>query len=283
MRHPPVVLGIVGKPVAERSALAAGVSRLLGGVQCVSRLSVDDYRKQNRKDGLKQDVTAAHPVGIRLDMVEQHLSLLKRGNAILRPTYNGQQDAFEPAVYIAPQPFVVIDGELGFFTQGVRNSLDLSVFYGSDDDDVDEWPGGLADDATAYVESQRKWADLVVERLPSADASEGKALVLTLRPTLPHLVLQEMIQAAGELHGMRLELARDMGLPVDRVVIDSTISSEAAGYFKKRLLAEIQGELRPVPEVEGETQDCTESLALAQVLITLYLLKVANGETEFTG
>ncbi|MCF6325219.1 MAG: hypothetical protein L3J89_13015 [Gammaproteobacteria bacterium] len=262
--------------MAERRALAAGISRLLGGAQRVSRLSVDDYRKQSREDGLKQDVTAAHPVGVRLDMVEQHLSLLKRGDAILRPTYNRQKDAFEPAVYIEPQSFVVIDGELGFFTQGVRNNLDLRVFYGSDDV-VDEWPGGLADDATAYVESQRKWADLVVEHLPSEGAGKGRALVLTLRPTLPHLAWQEMIQAAGEPHGMRLELARDMGLPVDRVVIDSAISSEAAGYFKKRLLAEMQGELRSVPGAESETQDCTESLALAQVLITLYLLKVASG------
>ncbi len=276
MRHPPVVLGIVGKPVAERSALAAGITRLLGGAQHVARLSIDDYRKQSREDGLKQGVTAAHPVGVRLDMVAQHLSLLKRGDAILRPTYNGQKDLFEPAVYIEPQPFVVIDGELGFFTQGVRNSLDLRVFYGSGDV-VGEWSGGLVEDASAYVESQRKWADLVVEHLPSADVNDGAALTLTLRPTLPYLALQELMQSAGEQRGMRLELARDMGLPVDRVVIESAISSQAAGYFKKRLLAEVQGELRSGLEAESETQDCTESLALAQVLITLYLLKVASG------
>ncbi len=274
MRHPPVMLGIVGKPVTERRSLAVGIAHLLGGVQRVSRFSLDDYRKYGREDGLKQALTAAHPSAVRLDMVEQHLALLKRGDAILRPTYNSQNDLFEPAVYVAPRPFVIIDGELGFFTQGVRNSLDLRVFYGSDDV-VDEWPSGLTDDATAYVETQRKWADLVVEHLPSESGSEGGALVLTLRPTLPHLALQEMIQAAGEPHGMRLELARDMGLPVDRVVIDNAISSEAAGYFKKRLLAEMQGELRS--EAENETQDCTESLALAQVLITLYLLKVASG------
>jgi len=276
MRHPPVVLGIVGKPVAERRALAAGISRLLGGTQRVSRLSMDDYRKQNRENGLKQEVTAAHPAAIRLDMVEQHLALLKRGDAILRPTYNRQNDTFEPAEYIEPRPFVIIDGELGFFTQGVRNSLDLRVFYGSDDV-VDEWPGGLAEDAVAYLESQRKWADLVVEHLPSEGANEGTALALTLRPTLPHLALQALIAAAGEQHGMRLELARDMGLPVDRVVIDSTISSKAAEYFKKRLLAEMPSEFRSASGAQSETQDCAESLALAQVLVTLHLLKVAGG------
>ncbi|PCI14613.1 MAG: hypothetical protein COB71_02755 [Thiotrichales bacterium] len=276
MRHPPVVLGIVGNPVAERRALAAGISRLLGGAQHVSRLSMDDYRKQSREDGLKQALTAAHPAGVRLDMVAQHLSLLKRGEAVLRPTYNRANDAFDAAVYIEPQTFVVIDGELAFFTQGVRNSLDLRVFYSSDDA-VDEWPGGLAEDALAYVASQRKWADMVVEHLPSADVSEGTALTLTLRPTLPHLALQTLLQSAGEQHGMRLELARDMGLPVDRVVIDSTIGRQAAGYFKKRLLAEMQGELRLAPEAESETQDCAESLALAQMLIALHLLKVARG------
>jgi len=70
MRHPPVVLGIVGKPVAEREALAAGVAHLLGGAQRVSRLLIDDYRKYGREGGIKQAVTAAHPAGIWLDMVE---------------------------------------------------------------------------------------------------------------------------------------------------------------------------------------------------------------------
>jgi len=279
MRHPPVVLGIVGKPVAERRALAAGMTHLLGGAQRVSRLSLDDYRKYSHEEGLKQSVTAAHPAAIRLDMVEQHLGLLKRGEAIMRPTFNRQEDTFEPAVYIEPRPFVIVDGELGFFTQGVRNSLDLRVFYSSDDAVVD-WPGDLTGDAVAYIESQRKWADMVVEHLPSVGASEGRALALTLRPTLPHLALQELIQAAGEQHGMRLELARDMGLPVDRVLIDTAISNKAAAHFKKRLLAEIPGEYRHesvVLGVESETQGHSESQALAQILVALHLFKVASG------
>jgi len=279
MRHPPVVLGIVGKPVAERRALAAGITHLLGGAQRVSRLSLDDYRKYGHQDGVKQSVTAAHPAAIRLDMVEQHLGLLKRGEAITRPTFNRQVDAFEPAVYIEPRAFVIVDGELGFFTQGVRNSLDLRVFYSSDAAVV-EWPNDLAEDAAAYIESQRKWADMVVEDPSSAGESEGKALALTLRPTLPHLALQELIQAADEQHGMRLELARDMGLPVDRLVIDAAISNKAAAHFKKRLLAEMPSEYRhesAVLEGESETQDNSESLALAQMIVVLHLLKVASG------
>jgi len=276
MRHPPVVLGIVGKPVAERRALAAGIAHLLGGAQRVSRLSFDDYRKYGHEEGLKQSVTAAHPAAIRLDVLEQHLGLLKRGEAIMRPTFNRQRDVFEPAVYIEPRPFCIVDGELGFFTQGVRNSLDLSVFYNSDDAVVD-WPSDLAEDAVAYVESQRKWADMVVEDLPSAGESEGEAIALTLRPTLPHLALQELIQVAGEQHGMRLELARDMGLPVDRVLIDKAISNKAAAYFKKRLVAAMPSEYQHESAVLGDTQGHSESLALAQMLVVLHLLKVASG------
>jgi phosphoribulokinase len=279
MRHPPVVLGIVGKPVAERRALAAGISHLLGGAQRVSRLSLDDYRKYGHEDGLKQSVTAAHPAAIRLDILEQHLGLLRRGEAVIRPTFNRHEDAFEPAVYIEPRPFVIVDGELGFFTQGVRNSLDLRVFYSSDDAVVD-WPSDLTEDAVAYVESQRKWADMVVEDLPSAGASEGGAIALTLRPTLPHLALQELIQAAGEQQGMRLELARDMGLPVDRVLIDKAISNKAAAYFKKQLLAAMPIEYRhesAVLGVDSDAQVDSESLALAQMLVVLHLLKVASG------
>lgn len=207
--------------------------------------------------------------------------MLKRGEAVLRPTDNRQSGTFEPAAYVEPRPFLIVDGELGFFTQGLRNNLDLRVFYGSDEP-VEEWQGAMAADAATYVESQRKWADLVVERLSPEDVNGAKDAALTLRPTLPHLVLQELIQAAGagEQHGMRLELARDMGLPVDRVVIDAAISSKDAAHFEKRLLAEMPDEYRHDASVLGvvnEAQNRSESLVLTQLLVALHLLKVANG------
>jgi len=221
-------------------------------------------------------VTAAHPAAVRLDMVEQHLGLLKREEAVLRPTYNQQRGTFEAAAYVEPRPFVVIDGELGFATQGLRNNTDLRVFYGSHEP-VAEWPEALVDDAEAYVESQRKWADMVVERM-SSDSTEGE-MVLTLRPTLPPLTLQALIEAAGEQHGMRLELARDMGLPVDRIVIDGAMSGQAAAHFEQRLLAELPVEFRQNATALGVVsgvQQRSESLALAQLVVALYWLKAAN-------
>jgi len=274
MRHPPVVLGIVGKPVAGRHSLAAGIVQWLGGEARVARLSFSDYRKYDQNEGLKQALTEAHPGAVRLDMVEQHLSLLKRGEAVLRPTYNRQRGVFEPAAYLEPRPFVIIDGELGFFSQGLRNNMDLRVFYGSDAP-VAEWPGTLAGDAEAYLESQRKWADLVMESLTPAGG-----VALTLRPTLPRLALQELIQGVGEQQrGMRLELARDMGLPVDRIVIDAGISSKAAAHYKKRLQAEIPGEYRQGNGGESGPgrQSQSESLVLTQLLVVLHLLKIAGG------
>ena len=279
MRHPPVVLGIVGKPLAERLALAEGVAHMLGGEQYVSRISIESYRKFSREDGVKEAVTAAHPAAIRLDMLEQHLSLLKRGEAILRPDYNEETDAFEPAVYIEPRPFVVVDGELGFFTQGMRNNFDLRAFYAAGDA-VTAWPSELAEDAATYVESQRKWADMVVERLSPEGGGEAGALALTLRPTLPHLALQGLMQTAGEQHGMRLELARDMGMPVDQVVIDAAISSKAVTHFIKRLSAEIPSEYRhdrAASEADEERSADAGSLALAQILVALHLLKAVSG------
>ena len=278
MRHPPVVLGIVGKPVAEREALAAGVTQLLGGAQRVARLSIGDYRRFNRADGVKEAVTAAHPTGLWLDIVEQHLGLLKRGEAVLRPTYNRQRDAFEPAAYVEPRPFVIVDGELGFFTQGLRNNLDIRVFCSSDEP-VTEWQGALASDAMAYVESQRKWADLVVEPLPAGGVNGKKGAGLILRPTLPYLELEALISAAGEPTAMRLELARDMGLPVDRVVIDAAINRQAAASFEKRLVAEMAADYRhdAAESALNEAKSGAESLVLTQLLVTLFVLKVASG------
>lgn len=278
MRHPPVVLSIAGKPAAERYSLAAGVVYLLGGEQQVATLSLSDYRKYDRDEAVKQKLTEAHPAGIRLEILEQHLGLLKRGEAVLRPAYNRQSGVFEPAVYVEPRPFVVVDGELGIFTQGLRSNLDLRVFY-STEDSVMEWQEGLADDAEAYIESQRKWADMVVARLLPAENAGAGDMALTLRPTLPRLALQELLQSAVEQQGLRLELARDMGMPVDRIVIDAAITGQAAAYYEQRLQAEMPSEYcsgSDRAEVNGG-QSRSESLVLTQLLVALHLLKTASG------
>lgn len=269
MRHPPVVLGIVGKPVAGRHSLAAGVSQLLGGESRVTRLSISDYRKLNGVAARKQALTEAHPAAVRLEIVEQHLSLLKRNDAVIRPAYNRQDGVFEPAIYVESRPFIIVEGELGFFSQGLRNNMDLRIFYDTEAS-VSEWAGAVAADAEAYLESQRKWADLVVETsAPAAD------IALTLRPTLPRLALQELIQSAGEQHGVRLELARDMGMPVDRIVIDAAITGTAAAHFKKRLQAAIPADYRQESGDESGPGR-SEATALMQLLVTLHLLKVAS-------
>lgn len=274
MRHPPVVLGIVGNPVSGRALLAEGVARLLGGEPRVTRLSIGDYRKYGRIEAEKQEVTEAHPAAMRLEIVEQHLTLLKRGEAIYRPDYNRQKGAFGEAVYVESKPFIIVEGELGLFTQGLRNNLDLRIFYGSSES-VEEWSGAAATDATNYVESQRKWADLVIEDLSTFAAEKSGEIVLTLRPTLPRLALLELIQSAGEQYGVKMGLVRDMGLPVDRVEIDAAIGDKAAGYYQKRLIAAMPNEGRFTNEWDAHNSSAAQRLC--QLLVVLHLLKAANG------
>lgn len=274
MRHSPVVLGIVGNPVDGRLSFAEGISNLLGGKQSVTRLSTGDYRKYDRIEADRQKLTEAHPGCVRLEMLEQHLTLLKRGEAVYCPGYNRRSGLFEVARYVEPRGFIVIDGELGFFTQGLLNNLDLRVFYSSSAS-VEAWQTAVASDAAAYVESQRKWADLVIEDLSTFSVEKRGQIALTLRPTLPRVALQELIHSAGEQHGVKLVLARDMGLPVDRIEIDEAISDKAAAYYKKRLIAEMPSEYRTNADVEkGDGNSAAQ--VLSQLLVALHLLKIAS-------
>ncbi|HEY9643557.1 MAG TPA: phosphoribulokinase, partial [Coleofasciculaceae cyanobacterium] len=238
MTSRPIVLGIVGDSAAGKTTLTKGIAQVLGE-ENVTVICTDDYHRYDRQQRAEMGISALHPDCNYLDIIQQHLSLLRSGQSILKPIYNHSSGLFDPPEYIKPGKFVIVEGLLGYSTRGMRDSYDVRAYLappeelrrtwkikrdtrkrGYTEEQVLEQLRNRESDSEAYIRPQRQWADVVVSFYPSNGGSVENDLLLNvrlvLRPTIPHPDLSSILhpQSNGQGAAVRLELDRDMGKPV---------------------------------------------------------------------
>ena len=306
----PIVLGIVGDSAAGKTTLTRGVAQILGEGN-VTVICTDDYHRYDRKQRAEMGISALHPDCNYLDIIQQHLSLLRTGQPILKPIYNHNTGAFDPPEYIKPSRFVIVEGLLGYATRGMRDSYDVKVYLAPPEDLRANWKirrdtrkRGYIDeqvmeqlrkrepDSESYIRPQRQWADAIVTFYPPSEEIEASEVVLNarlvLRPTIPHPDFSEILTPEGNHLGeaIRLELDRDMGKPVDVLEVDGHATSEQVKELERVLCNEVPylGKFCSLEgndnlgKVVGTTGEILQSypLALTQLLITYHMLKAAN-------
>jgi phosphoribulokinase len=310
MTHRPIILGIVGDSAAGKTTLTKGIAQVLGE-ENVTTICTDDYHRYDRKQRAEMGISALHPDCNYLDIIQQHLALLRTGQPILKPIYNHTSGMFDPPEYIEPQRFVIVEGLLGYSTRGMRDSYDVKVYLAPPEELRTAWKvkrdtrkRGYTEaevmeqmrkreyDSEHFIRPQRQWADVVVTFYPTNGGSGKDDLLLNarlvLRPTIPHPDLTEILGANGNHLGsaIRLELGRDMGKPVDVLEIDGQATSDQVKALEHVLCNEVpylgkfcslEGN-QDVGKVIGTTGEVLQSypLALTQLLITYHILKAVN-------
>ncbi len=83
----PIILGIVGDSASGKSTLSAGVAQILGEEHCTV-ICTDDYHRFNRATRVAAGLSALDPRANHMDVLEQHLRLLRTGEASLKPVYD---------------------------------------------------------------------------------------------------------------------------------------------------------------------------------------------------
>lgn len=310
MSQRPIILGIVGDSAAGKTTLTRGIAQVLGE-ENVTTICTDDYHRYDRKQRAELGISALHPDCNYLDIMQQHINLLRTGQAILKPVYNHSTGSFDPPVYIKPLKYVIIDGLLGYSTRLARDAFDVKIYLappeplrytwkikrdtrkrGYTEEQVLAQLRQREPDSDAYIRPQRQWADIVVSFYPPEEDSKQSDLLLNvklvLRPTIPHPDFTHLLNAEGSHLGsaIRLELARDMGKPVDVLAIDGHATQEQVIELERVLCNEVptlgsfcslQGN-QEVGQVVGTTGETLRSypLALTQLLTTYHMLKAAN-------
>ena len=302
----PIILGIVGDSAAGKTTLTRGIAQILGDDQ-VTAICTDDYHRYDRKQRKELGISALHPDCNYIDIIEQHLQLLREGRPILKPIYNHSTGTFDPPEYIKPGKFVIIEGLLGYSTAAARDCYDVMVYLappeslratwkykrdtrkrGYTEEQVMDQLRHREPDSQAFIRPQRQWADVVVSFYPSEENSRAEDLLLNvklvLRPTIPHPDFTHILNDKGNHLGdaIRLLLDRDMGKPVDVLAIDGHATQEQVQELERILCNEvpylgqfcsIEGN-QDIGKVVGTTGETLQSypLALTQLFITYHML-----------
>ncbi|MCY7322052.1 MAG: phosphoribulokinase [Phormidesmis sp. CAN_BIN36] len=310
MTQRPIILGIVGDSAAGKTTLTKGIAQVLGEDN-VTIICTDDYHRYDRAQRAELGITALHPDCNYLDIMQQHLSLLRTGQPILKPVYSHKTGTFEAPQYVKPSQFLIVEGLLGYSTRGVQDCYDIKVYLAPPESLRTQWKvkrdtqkrgysaeAVLAElqkrepDSDQYIRPQRSWADMIVSFYPPADQlqeTNGHLNVrLVLRPTVPHPDLSQIVMLSNpnQTPAIRLGLDRDMGKPVDVLEIDGHATNEQVRELEKFICSEAphllnvcNREMNPeIGRVAGTTGEIIQSypLALTQLLIVYHMLKATT-------
>ncbi len=300
----PIILGIVGDSAAGKTTLSAGIAQVLGPDRTVT-ICTDDYHRFDRKQRAENGISALDPAGNYIDILEQHIHLLRDGKPILKPIYNHHGGTLDAPEYVEPKEYIILEGLLGYATRTMRDAYDVKVYLEPEEDLRVRWKiqrdcgkrgytreqvlsslEKRVTDSVDFIQPQRTFADMVVKFYPPEGNAEETGAHLnvrhTLRPTLPHPDLTPVLEA-GANKGLRLELARDVdGKPVDVLDIAGDIDDRRAKTMED-LLWNLIPEAQHLRENLGRFTDdqnqlgMSHPLALSQLLITYHMVKAALG------
>ncbi|MEM7398120.1 MAG: phosphoribulokinase [Pseudomonadota bacterium] len=301
----PIILGIVGDSASGKTTLSAGVAQILGEEHC-SVFCTDDYHCFSRKERNDAGLSALDPRANYIDILEQHLRLLRRGEPVLKPVYCHQTGTLGRPRYFKPTEFVIVEGLLGYSTRAMRHCYDVKIYLDPVDDLRIKWKihrdttkrnYKLEDvvaslerrkrDSSKYIHPQRTFADIVIRFQPPLEVDDTDTHLDVrhlLRPTLPHPDFTPLFDGSSNA-GLHLELARDRdGKPVDVLEINGNISDKRAERIEDLLwnLIPEAGHLRDQVgciDIANGANGASKShpLALTQLLVGYHAVKAAMG------
>jgi phosphoribulokinase len=295
----PIILGVVGDSAAGKTTVTRGLVRGLGE-DAVTHVCTDDYHRYDRAQRAELGITPLHPDCNYIDVMEQHLTLLARGEPILKPVYSHADGTFGPPKYVDPQRFTVVEGLLGYHTEAMRNVCDVRVYLAPPEDLRRRWKVNrdcsrrgyttdqvLAeldrreDDSASFIRPQERYADLVVCFIPS-DGSDPDHLdaELTLRDGLPHPDLSPFIDSDGGITLREQDGERLLRIP-GRLDAERAGAIEQAIWDKMHFASHLRSQ-RLGEFTVGNDLHRSESLALVQLLI-LYHLVTARATVALGG
>ncbi len=180
-----VMIGVGGDSGCGKSTFLRRLSDLFSK-SLITVICLDDYHSLDRKQRKETGITALDPRANNFDLMAEQLKALKSGQAIDKPIYNHETGMLDPAEVIEPNHIIVVEGLHPFYDERVRNLLDFKVYFdlsntikiqwkmqrdmaerGHTREEVMQAINSRKPDFEAYIDPQKKFADVVLEILPS--------------------------------------------------------------------------------------------------------------------
>jgi phosphoribulokinase len=300
-----VILGIVGDSAVGKTTLSQGIARILGP-EHASILCTDDYHRYNRQQRKELGITPLNAECNYLDIMAQHLRLLRAGEPILKPRYNHKLGDFGAPEYIVPRPFLIIEGLLGFYSKEMRNAYSVRVYLNPPEEVRRRWKilrdsrdRSYAEeevrreliirepDSAEFIRPQRQYADIEVAFFPDASSQHLQRddahlnVRLTLHGTLSHPDLGQIIEA-DRSGCVRSALGREDGRAVEYLEIDGSIPDGQAAALEHGIMDHLDACGAASPADLGQYSDSqvrhSHPLALTQLFLVYHLLRARQRE-----
>jgi transaldolase len=293
----PIFVGIGGDSGSGKSTLTSAFFEMFGAERITS-ICLDDYHSLDRHQRSLVGLTALNPRANNFALMEEQVFALKGGKSIRKPVYDHRDGTIKGPEVVEPREVVIIQGLHPFLVPAIRHAFDLKVWLDPEPALRIEWKlqrdiakrgytreQVLAElearraDVEAYIQPQRRYADLVVCFYGGNRSTKDMghlSVRIVLRHTLPRFELDREAINSKSVRFFPDVLDED-GLPSDVIEIDGGLSAEEAKLIEASIWAHIEGrhgELHYVPperlgsyEEKARRRRHSDPLALAQLIL----------------
>ena len=159
-------------------------------------ICLDDYHLNDRNGRKETGLTALNPLENNFDLMYEQAKALKDGKTVSKPIYNHVNGTLDTPETIEPTPIIIFEGLHPMYDDRVRDLLDFTLYLDISPEvklnwkiqrDMEERGHSLESimasiearkpDFDAYIDPQKKDADMIIEVLPTnLDPEDKKTL-----------------------------------------------------------------------------------------------------------